>query len=160
MMFKLPLNEKEYIFFTEPKYDWKGYMHICLSDGEKTIGAIREPAACMVRELQRLKNNGKIFFGDANARTSYAADIDPSCPQRELTNEQFELLEKAIEEFLAADKRDWVVRIFDEDGEELTELRKSLENMTYVEAEEAADIYEDECYEQNSMVDWHEIDQS
>jgi hypothetical protein len=154
--FKLPLQNGEYIFFTDPKDDWKGYMYICLSNGNDIIGSFKESGAYMVKELQRLRYTGKIVFGDQFGRS--ACPLDPDGPQRKLTEEQFILLEKAIEEFLASNKVDWVVRIFDECGEEMIEFRKLLENLTYAEAEEAADEYENECYEQNSTVDWHEMD--
>jgi len=52
----------------------------------------------------------------------------------------------------------FLIRIFDEGGKELIDLRKTIEANNFEEAEKIASEYEDECYYNNFSVDWYEID--
>lgn len=53
---------------------------------------------------------------------------------------------------------DFLIRIFDEGGKELIDLRKTIEANSFEEAEKIALEYERECYKENSFVDWFEVD--
>lgn len=50
------------------------------------------------------------------------------------------------------------IRIYDELGSEIPEYRAVIVADSYAEAERIADEYEDHCYDQDSTVDWYEID--
>ena len=52
----------------------------------------------------------------------------------------------------------YLIRIFDEGGQEMLELRTGIEAKDYKEADEIAMAYEDDCSDQDSRVDWYEVD--
>jgi len=52
----------------------------------------------------------------------------------------------------------YTIRIFDEGGEELMDLRKTIEANSFEEADKIASDYENECGNENSFVDWFEVD--
>ena len=52
----------------------------------------------------------------------------------------------------------FLIRIFDEGGKELIDLRNYIEANNLEEAEKIASEYEDKCYYNNFSVDWYEVD--
>jgi|ERR1035437_6578627 hypothetical protein len=91
-MFNLPLSDKEYIYFSDPEEDYKGYMYVSLFSNGEIIGTIK--ALPSFRELEKIKVTKTIVFGDEVGRSP--DPFNPDGPQRQLTEEQIESIENFI----------------------------------------------------------------
>lgn len=50
------------------------------------------------------------------------------------------------------------VQIFGEDGQEIMDYRTTIEAKDWTDADIKAAEYEHQCYQENSFVDWYEVD--